>query len=145
MYLNFDTTNIDIPQLRKVVEWAEVEAAKPRELSRWEQDWWVSDDGEWGEYDAHGDYHVMQKDPECGTCFCIAGQLVYCNLNAGEYLDSDTVRNRRGNVVTTVAARALDLLNVTYEGMPSRFPLFSAENSIEDIREIAEELAGERL
>lgn len=145
MYPNFDTTKIDIPQLRKIVEWAEAEAAKPRELSNWEQGWWVSDDGKWSEYDADGEHHIMEKDPSCGTCFCIAGQLAFCNLNKGEWLDSDVVRDEMGDEITSVAARALDLLGVTYNQRPQQFPLFSADNSIETIREIAEELAGERL
>ena len=55
---------VNIPLLRKAVEWAEAEAAKPPELCEWEQGfWWVPPGSEVREDLARAD--------ECGTCFVL--------------------------------------------------------------------------
>lgn len=53
---NLPTPNI--PLLRKAVEWAEAEAAKPNDTGLWNQALWAFDTG-------------------CGTAYCIAGWTVY--------------------------------------------------------------------
>jgi hypothetical protein len=119
----------NIPLLRKAVEWAEAEAAKPYELCEWNQATW-----------ARAAYDLQGKSPECGTCYCVAGYVAsqigdvpksgaaIVNLSPGH---SDTVPN--------VAKEALGLTQ------RQAAALFMAGNTIEDVRQIAEKIAGERL
>jgi hypothetical protein len=113
------TGPVDIPLLRKAVEWAEVEAAKPTEQCQWYQ----------GAYDVPA-YEVNRK---CGTCYCIAGWV--CLVADGEVPEFG------------IGPRAAELLGIpdehNYEG-----GLFWDTNTIEDVRRIAEGIAaeaGERL
>ena len=71
------------------------------------------------------------RAPECGTTYCIAGYV--CEV-AG--LDTNTY-----------AHDAADLLGIKYNGYGEEAGdlLFHANNSIEDVRRIAEDIAGERL
>lgn len=126
-------TEVNIPLLRKVVEWAEVEAAKPLELSAWYQKNWAVPVTDFPFYDEKlGYYH---KAPECGACFCIAGytgQVAGITISkSGAFVD--------GQHVSDFARTALGLTGDQAE------TLFDAENTIEDVRRIAEEIAGERL
>lgn len=109
-------TQINIPLLRKAVEWAEAEAAKPEVESAWFQPGIITPGEEIGR--------------TCGTAYCIAGYIAHLVDPAS--VIADPIR---------VAFNAL--------GIPMEFEtdhgLFIGENSIEDIRRAAEELAGERL
>ncbi len=129
---------VNIPLLRKAVEWAEAEAAKPRELSEWEQNWWslspqvrqerlgwAEDDPEYLTAEEKAAY---AKAPECGTCYCIAG-----------YVAAVSGAEVSGWMTEGVAA---DLLNLDDDQAGA---LFEGGNTIEDVRRIAEEIAGERL
>jgi len=113
---------VNIPLLRKAVEWAEAEAAKPWELSEWNQaevavepQWLQSESGE-------------QKADECGTCYCIAGYIAA--------LDGVMV-NRMEYAAGVLGIPRTDSMTVS--------PLFASQNTIEDVRRIAESIAGERL
>lgn len=118
---------VNIPLLRKAVEWAEAEAAKPPELCEWRQVFWVSAREYTPAWGAWVSSMPAEKDPECGTCYCIAGYVVATEV---------------GPTPHDVPALAASLLGLTeYEAGP----LFSASNSIEDVRRIAEEIAEERL
>jgi hypothetical protein len=118
--------NVNIPLLRKAVEWAEAEAMKPPELCEWNQQMFVS-----GE--TATSRQRMGKATDCGTCYCIAGWVA---LQVGE--------DPRGIDPDSVAAKALGIPNNWLdEGLNEH--LFDASNSIEDVRRIAESLAGERL
>ena len=127
-------TQGNIPLLRKAVEWAESEALKPAELREWDQRQWViptsaddpnAEDAKW-----HAEVTAelrREKAPECGTCYCIAG----------------FVASQVGPVkASTAAAIASERLGLTAD---ASYKLFAATNSIEDVRRIAEEIAGERL
>lgn len=124
------TENVNIPLLRKAVEWAEAEAAKPKAESRWRQQYWVTpaaDDqsrAEWGmcahENSAESFGHT------CGTCYCIAGYVTETQIGPTE----------------NVPTEARELLGLTKSQTDD---LFRASNTIEDVRRIAEEIAGERL
>lgn len=122
-------TGVDIPLLRKVVEWAETEAAKPPELCEWNQETWVApankaDDEAW----SFG--YVLPKArvraPECGTCFCIAGYTASITVGPTEDIGE-------------VAQEILGLCP------GDAGALFNVSNTIEDIRRIAEDIAGESL
>lgn len=116
---------VNIPLLRKAIEWAEAEAAKPAgEFCAWNQ----------GAF-------IMQT--ACGTAFCIAGYV-------GQIVDPRYAQAERVDDVP-VGQAAVEALGIPVEdgcrdpGCTCGVPLFSATNTIEDVRRIAESLAGERL
>jgi hypothetical protein len=135
---------VNVPLLRKAVEWAETEAAKPRELCEWEQNFWhlppsmralrlesarraeESPEEYWGEEEAS----AYTKAPECGTCYCVAGFIVSQRID---------IRDISG---WSIPDQAAEFLGIDYKDAQ---PLFDADNTIEDVRRIAEDLAGERL
>lgn len=106
-------TTINIPLLRKAVEWAEAEAALPVAQSAWFQPGVVTP----GE----------QIGRSCGTAYCIAGYIAM--IETGEV--------RPGIEAVSIAFDALGTEDVG--------GLFWADNTIEQVREYAEALAGERL
>lgn len=109
---------VNIPLLRKAVEWAEAEAAKG-EMSAWDQTTFV------------------ETRALCGTAYCIAGYI-------GQMLDPAFVASAWSgeDLVSDVAAEALGIAPST--GITPGH-LFYSGNTIEDVRRIAEDLAGERL
>ncbi len=111
---------VNIPLLRKAVEWAEAEAEKPPALCEWEQTVYVLPPER---------FELYGRSPECGTCYCIAG---YIAAQAdGPVVDEDTAGNR-----------AQELLGIS--DFQSDL-LFDGCNNIEDVRRIAEQIAGEPL
>jgi hypothetical protein len=130
-------TEVNIPLLRKAVEWAEAEAAKPAPLREWEQNfWYLPPEVRAERLEKRGDdftereREAYQKAPECGTCYCIAG---YVASQLGHDFSTS------GWEVEDVAAEALGL------DLDQSDDLFDGRNTIEDVRRIAEEIAGERL
>ena len=131
-------SEVNIPLLRKVVAWEEAEAAKPEELCQWLQARYIT--GQPGEtiwY--HGDAYVAGdsvvwdstmwgRSAECGTCFCIAGKAAFDATGNMDYLAAHDIAKRELGLTETQA----DVL-------------FHANNTIEDVRRIAEEIAGEKL
>jgi hypothetical protein len=65
---------INVPLLRKVVEWAEEQANLSPEDRIWRQQVWILTDSEL----------MTDADPYCGTTMCIAGKVA---LDAGWYPD----------------------------------------------------------
>jgi hypothetical protein len=124
-------TDVNIPLLRKAVEWAEAEAAKPERLSAWNQSWWAVQPESLG------------RSTDCGTCYCIAGfiaSMQELQEAPSEYVptDIDFVGLDGGRVdASDVAMKAL--------GVTDDKGLFYAGNTIEDVRRIAESIAGESL
>lgn len=132
-------SEINVPLLRKAVEWAEAEAAKPKELCRWMQSLYICPSpadletltpeqlAQLGGRDcvttaSHG------KDASCGTCFCVAGWIAF-----------ELEGNMSYQSTYDIARKALGLTG------REASDLFDACNSIEQVREIAEEIAGEKL
>ena len=115
---------VNIPLLRKAVEWAEAEAAKPTG-GLWIQQLWYTRPGAGG-YEAE----LRERNgltPKCGTSYCIAGYV--CDVEGIDALGYWPQR----------AAEALGLSESACA------PLFNANNTITDVRLVAERLAGERL
>jgi len=131
--------DVNIPLLRKAVEWAEAEAMKPIEMSRWEQTMWVTTPqdqaysrarlAELGPRGWNGWMEqAAKRAPECGTCYCIAGYIAH---------------EVEGMAVGRSADDAAgDLLGISTDNADE---LFNANNTIEDVRRIAESIAGEKL
>jgi hypothetical protein len=117
-------SEFNLPLLRKAVEWAESEARKPEVESEWFQGYFVMPG--------------VVLDRECETAYCIAG---FVSKSAG----------REANETDDWDDIAMDLLGITYEDAwvgESGAGLFSAGNTIEDVRRIAENIAreyGEKL
>jgi hypothetical protein len=114
---------VNIPLLRKAVEWAEAEAAKPEAQCEWWQ----------------GEFQVpaMALGRDCDTCYCIAGWVLHTAANKPdiEFSHADAA----GNLLGIDGYRHLE---------DADHGLFHPANSIEDVRRIAEEIAasaGERL
>jgi len=131
--------DVNIPLLRKAVEWAEAEAMKPDELCEWEQTMWVTTPQDQtdsrarlAESGPRGRIGWMEKAamraPECGTCYCIAGYIAH---------------EVEGMAIGGSADEAAgDLLGISTDNADE---LFNANNTIEDVRRIAESIAGEKL
>lgn len=110
--------NVNVPLLRKAVEWAEAEAARPVDECRWDQTTWVS--------------HT-----ECGTSYCIAGYVAQLVDPRFTYHDN-VIEDGEDETSASVAEKALGLSG-------SMVVLFRGSNSIADVRAIAEAIAGEPL
>lgn len=136
-------TEVNIPLLRKAVEWAEAEAAKPdQRYSNWLQDTFIY------EPDKATAYFVVNpiRASDCGTCFCIAGFIANETLRPGETLTASGIETADGRVVSYDhrAEEELGLPIGQWFNTEERH-LFDDNNSIEDVRRLAEELAGEKL
>lgn len=128
--ISTDGPPVDVPLLRKAVEWAEAEAARPEVDSQWWQKSYV--------------VSGLKLGRTCGTAYCIAGYVVA--LVDGPEEAERLNRDGWGMGAAWVANRASALLGLTDdEAIPS---LFVSNNSITDVREVAEQIAaraGERL
>lgn len=127
----------NLPLLRKVVEWAEAEAAKTDGTCMWNQEQWAT-------------------ETDCGTAFCIAGYV--CDIQhdtkllskrpalvgKGYTYDQVEIDGEVGGpgLWCETAQKDLGLTQMEAEN------LFSACNSIRRVRRVAQgvaERAGERL
>lgn len=116
------TLTPNLPLLRKALDWAELEAKKPRRESQWNQAMWLS-------------------ETDCGTAYCIAGYVAHitADINRDDGIGMTTLS---GVLIPRHATRELGLTN----GEAAQ--LFMASNSIADLRMIAEDIAeraGEEL
>lgn len=115
---------VNVPLLRKAVEWAEAEAAKPY--------------GNWYQVDTV----VLPEErvlyglgtAGCGTAYCVAGFIAATVTGLDNPYDSPEV-----DTVCDFAAKAIGVERY------KAWALWDMTNSIEDVRRIAEEIAGERL
>lgn len=127
---------VNVPLLRKGVEWAEVEACRPFAERAWDQQVYRASVGAELYNPETQDYEI-----KCNTAYCIAGWTVAVTLgdNEQQSLTGD-VLSLTGDFIATVEGRALEML-----GLEGDSGLFDCNNSIEEVRRIAEEIAGERL
>lgn len=129
---------VDIPLLRKTVEWAEAEAAKaerdPTYHPEWQQDDWMQarDRAKWLTWIERTPFEQRRKLPiwetykaaGCGTAYCIAGKIT---------ADSDQPN-------ADPETQAQKLLGLTDDQCAA---LFASDNTIEDVRAEAEYIAME--
>ena len=130
---------VNIPLLRKAVEWAEFEAAQPAIDCHWNQGWFVlkPQDVAADLLDSCESYEASHLDalaPHCETTYCIAGYVGQL-LNPA-YAKNDTVR---GVHVAEFARRELGISQGDAEW------LFEGSHTIEEVRSVAEHIAGEKL
>ncbi len=115
----------NIPLLRKAVEWAEAEAAKTDGTGLWNQAWYA-------------------EQRECGTAYCIAGFAIMAGLSGAKLVDGYELEVD-GNDCVSWFDTGRAALGLTEN---EAYALFNANNSIAEVREVAEQIAaraGERL
>lgn len=159
---------VNIPLLRKCVEWAEVEHARGP-LSQWNQACWAEpfESVVWARvYDeARQEYpeatyeelsDITDKTvkawevPTCGTAYCVAGYAAMVSGLTDEHgieLNTDAVRDVLGEDAADIDLHSWEDVGRTLLGL-TKFQagwLFNGDNTIERVRDIAEEIAGERL
>lgn len=138
-------TQVNIPLLRKGVEWVEEQA----KLSWVEGRAWWQDNWQTPKQYVEG-FALMTTPPGhmsdfdriaagCGTAYCFAGYIG--QLLDPRYAESTWVD---GLHVSSFAARALGL-EAGPDPSAEANRLFRATNTAEDIRRVAEEIAGEPL
>lgn len=126
---------INIPLLRKAIEWIEEQDALPREVRQWDQGNWVTPES---------DRVEMGYAPGCGTAYCVAGWIA--KEIHPELADTNEALID-GKFVSTqqVAGQALGLPLESCGCCCEDNNLFYSLNTAADVRRIAEELAGEKL
>lgn len=138
-------TNVNVPLLRKAVEWVEEQDKLPLIDRVWNQGDWVTAAARRARQLLIGvpiedrPEVAEQIEPHCGTAFCVAGYIG--QMHDERYIKSQTVD---GVHVSVYAADLLGLDYTNYDG-EALHELFSGANSAYDIRQIAEELAGETM
>lgn len=144
-------TEVNIPLLRKAVEWVEFQDALPMIDSEWQQNLWTASPRERSvEITISAELAGMPREqetkainalePHCSTAFCVAGYVA-------QLLDERYTKDNRvdGVHVSEFAARALGIPHtVDIKGVTVP-KLFWGGNTAEAIRDFAEELAGEKL
>lgn len=147
---------VDVPLLRKALEWAEAEAEKPEELRSWDQAFFAVSATERLRYLGALEKVTREKINElvsageaCGTVYCLAGYvngaLCVDELEAQGREFNGSSYNARGETQAEVAAELLGIEPPVSGLRPEPGHLFAGSNSIEDVRRIAESLAGEKL
>lgn len=129
---------VNIPLLRKAVEWAEAEAAKPETESAWDQGNWVRTPVERLKQMSS---EARQEYAECGTTYCIAG-YVTAGIQGMQFDDGYT---EDGEHIAVVAADLLGIAPPEDCISPEPGHLFHMWNDAAEVRRIAEDIAGERL
>jgi hypothetical protein len=116
---------VNIPLLRKAVEWVEKQDKLPKQQRQWDQADWLSPEDVRIEFDTLA--------PGCGTAYCLAGYVA-------QLLDEDYKHSEEPDGKPHSADFADTAL-----GLPADHRMFSCNNSAADIRRIAESIAGESL
>lgn len=119
--------SVNVPLLRKAVEWVEEQALLPMHLREWDQAHW------------------------CGTRCCVAGWVALHEGWSRTKLESVVTKDGRSRTVDEVASKALGLTE------PQAIGLFlgtivededfkvDAWHTATEVRRVAEEIAGEPL
>lgn len=124
-----------IPLLRKGVEWVEEQDKLDPKIREWMQsEWTITSEFRVSE---HG--HPV----ECGTGRCLAGYLGY-QIDPAAFKD-DWVHPETGEYVDTYVQRVMEIDDSGYEEGDIYHDLWAGDNTAEDIRRIAEEIAGQKL
>ncbi len=125
---------VNIPVLRKAVEWIEEQAKIPWRDRVWDQTRWV---GNQRTPDINLD-HIYGATGVCGTTYCMAGYIAQSNGWTPVGMDAFW----KDGVTKRAAVIAREILNIERDDAGL---LWFAPNDPVIIRERAEEIAGEKL
>lgn len=139
-------SEVNIPLLRKVVEWVEEQEALT-EGRVWYQEAWLADASD-EELSSLNDAYVS-----CGTVYCVAGKIALdagwriMHTADGRINDWTVEKDGMQMEVRSVAARELGLEAdvLVYDPSTDVERLFEASNSAARVRAVAEDIAGEPL
>ena len=139
----------NIPLLRKYVEWVEWQDTLPKHSDQreWDQNNWFRKiirrvkHEEPQPRDAQGRFMEYQEPNLCQTKCCVAGRVV---LDAGFTMGNGGTIKKTPKGQEEWKGRGCSELANHILGL-SEHNLFSASNTAQDVRRIAEGLAGERL
>ena len=134
---------MNIPLLRKMVEWVEAESELPLRKRDWYQGAWTR---KWKKLPRT----FEMVDEYCGTNYCVAGKIAHdagwvvtdpyeMDEEAPFYIHLRAEKDGEVRLIREIAASEL--------GVPYRDAdgLFAGWHSASDLRRVAEEMAGERL
>jgi hypothetical protein len=118
------TEELDVPLLRKAVEWVQVEAAKPASEREWHQGLWRAFGWEVG--------------VTCGTTYCVAGYIAEVLGTKWDDTDGERVQaaceDVNGRSASDIARQALGL------DIDEAARLFYYTNDAKDVLERAREI-----
>ena len=137
-------TEVNIPLLRKGLEWVEEQDALPEIDREWNQRDWITSPlfrslalvyqrGRFSSPEAHK-RAARQVAPHCGTAYCFAGYIAQ--------LENERYANQIEVDGVDVGDFAQEVLGLTQDQANE---LFEGDNTAEMIREICERFAGQRL
>lgn len=143
MYGSVPVSNPDVPRLRKYTEWVEEQATLPEYKRQWNQEFFAltedmltRQDVWW--FGATALEVLQAATHECGSVCCVAGKVAmddgWAPLPGNQVVRDGVVRHP-----FHVAKEALGL------NERQATELFAASNTAEDVRRVAEWIAGERL
>ena len=138
-------TEVNIPLLRKAVEWVEREAELPWWKRMWYQGTWAALKRDVYSYKERTFKKYEQELDYCGTACCLAGYVVQLNHTVEFEVDEDgdfvdvLVDGSDKLSISDLAREELGLTQV------QAAMLFDGGNRASDIRKIAERIAGEPL
>jgi hypothetical protein len=117
---------LDVPLLRKAVEWVQAEAQKPPRESEWYQ----------GEWRAKG----IEVGRTCGTVYCVAGYVAEVTGTEWGWPVGDclSVVSESGQFASVIAQDALGLSEDEAD------ELFDGDNTAKDVLRIARNICEER-
>lgn len=123
-------TEINVPLLRKAVEWVEEQNALPLTTRQWDQTSWVTPE----------QIRIVDDNlaAGCGTAYCVAGWLAA--QQHPELMHSSCAIVGDMKLHSSDVAR--ELLGITDDQADV---LFASTNSAADVRRAAEWIAGEQL
>ena len=157
---------VNIPLLRKAVEWVEQQEKLPEWAREWDQEHWVSEK-QWAQLDhlaavECGDESAEKYAPHCGTAYCVAGYIG--QLEDPRFAASDYIKVSRDEALAMGFSHEdlVSKLSISSDGFlmihvadlaelrlglgsSQCDDLFDGANDAKTIRILAEEFAGEKL
>lgn len=121
-------SDVNVPLLRKAVEWVEEQAALPDVDREWNQEFWYLPAGS----------HFAETG--CGTTYCVAGYVAL--VSGWKPFDFHMAEDELSKQVVDVPLIARQLLGID---LFQAEELFRAYNTAADVRGVAEAIAGEAL
>lgn len=122
-----DGMNVNVPLLRKVVEWVEEQEGLQGTEREWYQATWIS------------------RYNWCGTQMCVAGKIAILEGWTPVFTDSEhmaTATVEKDGIEENVETVALEALGVSREIYWDKFYLFDGDLTAAQVRKQAEGLAG---